>query len=442
MTEDFVIFGAGPAGLSAASTLAAAGKRVMVFDQRSTIGGAVHRQPIAGASPVKSLRHDKARWERLAAVARHPNITFHHQVVFTGLDGTGLLVAEERRAGTALKVRAKGVIFALGALEIVRPLPGWDLAGVSTAGGLQVQMKETGTPPKGEVILAGSGPLLVVLAAQMASLGNPPKAIVELGNPTGLRPGLRMLARQPMVALQGLGPLMQVLTSQTRYLRGAELRSIRREGAKLIATIQHLGRDLDMEADLIGLHHGIRPNDIGLPLEDLAPKAGHPIILRAGDCDQALGADAAVTSGADKARRLLALVEGRKDPGPTPEMSRHIQSQKWLWQSFAASVPPRALKDLPDETILCRCERRTVGDLKALTSRQDQLAPREIKHNGRFGMGSCQGRFCAHNTLELLSELRGRISPTPQPDELTGRRWPSRPVAIASLLNEAPVIQD
>lgn len=54
---------------------------------------------------------------------------------------------------------------------------------MSTAGGLQLMMKETGRAPAGDVVLGGSGPLLLAVAAQMVRLGNAPLAVVEAGNP-------------------------------------------------------------------------------------------------------------------------------------------------------------------------------------------------------------------------------------------------------------------
>ena len=91
-----------------------------------------------------------------------------------------------------------------------------------------------------------------------------------------------------------------------------------------------------------------------------------------------------------------------------------------------------ALAALPDETVLCRCENRTVGELRILCGGADGLTGREVKHHGRFAMGSCQGRFCADNTAALMAHLRPDL-PAPQARDLTGTRWPIRPVPIAAL---------
>mgnify|MGYP003658035771 CR=1 FL=1 len=59
--------------------------------------------------------------------------------------------------------KPRAVIFATGARERIQPRPGWTLAGVSSAGALQIALKTTGTLPLGRLLLAGTGPLLYAL---------------------------------------------------------------------------------------------------------------------------------------------------------------------------------------------------------------------------------------------------------------------------------------
>ena len=76
---------------------------------------------------------------------------------------------------------------------------------------------------------------------------------------------------------------------------------------------------------------------------------------------------------------------------------------------------------------------QTIGDLKRLCGVRDPLTGREVKHNGRFAMGACQGRFCAAATAQLMARLRPDLA-SPGPKDLTGQRWPIRPVSIAALV--------
>ena len=70
--------------------------------------------------------------------------------------------------GHAHLTRAKAVIVATGAQERPFPIPGWTLPGVMTAGAAQIMLKGSGLVPAGPTVLAGSGPLLYLLASQLA----------------------------------------------------------------------------------------------------------------------------------------------------------------------------------------------------------------------------------------------------------------------------------
>ncbi|MBC7311156.1 MAG: FAD-dependent oxidoreductase, partial [Rhizobium sp.] len=47
---DVIIIGGGPAGLAAATEAARSGYTVELVEQRESLGGAIHRQPIEGVS--------------------------------------------------------------------------------------------------------------------------------------------------------------------------------------------------------------------------------------------------------------------------------------------------------------------------------------------------------------------------------------------------------
>jgi D-hydroxyproline dehydrogenase subunit alpha len=49
-------------------------------------------------------------------------------------------------------------------------------------------------------------------------------------------------------------------------------------------------------------------------------------------------------------------------------------------------------------------------------------------------MGACQGRFCADNTASLMALMNADSGDfQPRAEDLTGRRWPVKPVSIAAL---------
>lgn len=431
---EVLVIGAGPAGVSAAVTLAEAGVSVRLCDQGPRPGGAIHRQPAPGAAgPVPVPAAQRRRWADLMRRLGDSTVVLSPGTVFSGLDATGAVLVEDRAAGRVKVLRPRAVILATGAVERIVPRPGWDLPGVVTAGALQVMMKESGTVPAGRTLLAGSGPLLIAVAAQMAHLGRPPVAVVEAGRPLAAAGrGLGLLAT-PALLREAAGYMATLLRRRVSWLQGARVVAIEPEGAALRVTVEQGRHRRTFLVDRVALHDGIRPNDTGLP-PDTAPEGAGPHILRAGDCREALGGAAAVVDGERVARLLLARL-GRPADAPSAALSAYRRAQAVLADVFRPVVPP--FEGLPPETILCRCERRTLADLQRVVADGAHSA-REVKLNGRFAMGACQGRFCADSTEHLLS---GLLADAAAPGTVAGSpgraRWPVRPVSVAALIAPA-----
>ncbi|PND23842.1 oxidase [Sinorhizobium sp. M4_45] len=426
---DVMVVGGGPAGVSAAIEAAKSGLSVMLCEQRPALGGAIHRQPAEGAAPVAVLPSLRGRWQALSAELSASGVDVRTRRAFVGIDSTGAVLIEDRAAGKVEVCRPRALILGCGAVERVRPRPGWHLPGVAAAGGLQVMLKE-GRVPEGRILLAGSGPLLLALAAQMTAAGNPPVAVIEEGDPAS-RPlaAVRLLAH-PSILADMAALMVPVLLRRVVWRRGTRLTEITRSGDMLTAClIASNGREERIEVDRIGLHDGLRPNDFGLPTNDAA--AGL-VILRAGDVREVLGAHAAEADGAEAGREAAARLAGRAPRSGRSGIRRLRSLQTSLSRLFAPVQDAPILGDCPDETVICRCENRTIGHLKAQMSGPDAVSARELRLNGRFGMGACQGRFCTEWTLSLMSELRPAAAPAGIA-EMGACRWPLRPVPLSSL---------
>ncbi|KLU26536.1 FAD-dependent oxidoreductase, partial [Caballeronia mineralivorans PML1(12)] len=111
---------------------------------------------------------------------------------------------------------------------------------------------------------------------------------------------------------------------------------------------------------------------------------------------------------------------------------RATRFQQALWTLFEA--PPIRVASLPRETVVCRCEEVTHGELlDQITSGHDTLA--SIKRRTRLGMGRCQGRNCAATCAKLVEELTGRKRDVMH---FLAPRVPIRPVPLAALAFEKP----
>ena len=94
---------------------------------------------------------------------------------------------------------------------------------------------------------------------------------------------------------------------------------------------------------------------------------------------------------------------------------------------LACSLPPRMLGDLlTDDTVLCRCEEITVGEIRRAVA-EGATTLNAVRMVTRAGMGRCQGRMCGGPVLELLARELG------QPAEGLGQVTPRPPVVPVPL---------
>ena len=178
------VVGGGPAGWPPRWPPADLGCEVTLIDAGSGLGGQLYRPgllfPGRGQDrhaateqlPPRLARIRQVRQVRhLAATSAGPATRDHDGVVTLWVGGL------EGGAETTVEVRA--VVLATGASELVLPFPGWDLPGVTTAGAAQALLKSQGVTVGRRVLVGGSGPLLLPVAARLAEAGVHVVAVLE-----------------------------------------------------------------------------------------------------------------------------------------------------------------------------------------------------------------------------------------------------------------------
>src|SRR5580693_5978688 len=123
---EVLVIGAGPAGIAAAARAAECGVRVGLVDDNPTFGGQIWRGEFQNAHDPEAQR-----WRALlgAAVTKLTGMRVFQQ------PEPGVLLAEGRDG--VCELRYRNLIAATGARERFLPFPGWTLANVMGAGGLQ-----------------------------------------------------------------------------------------------------------------------------------------------------------------------------------------------------------------------------------------------------------------------------------------------------------------
>lgn len=475
VVTDVAVVGAGPAGMAAAVEAARGGARVVLLDAEARIGGQYWRH---GPSGPGRHHHDVETFRALDAglvAARTAGTVDHrprHRVWRLDTDPTAprerrvtLSAVDARDPGVErpVTVTAAAVVLATGAHDRVLPFPGWDLPGVLTAGGAQALLKEHGVVAGRRVVVAGSGPFLLPLAAGLANAGAQVAALLEAGDGRGwLRhlPGLaghasvlgeavtyvRDLARHripvrprhAVVAAEGDGRVEAVVVARLdrtgRPVPGSE----QRIACDAVAVGWGFVPRLDLAAQAgcrLGESTTVGP-DAGAAVRcDVQGRTGTPGVLVAGEVLGVGGAALAVVTGRLAGAGAAAEATGR----PVPPDSRLVASRRRLG-AFAAGMhaahgaPQGWTSWLDGSTTVCRCEEVSLDRLHDAVDVLGATDPRTAKLLTRCGMGWCQGRICGDAVSRIVAVRSGRPHDPIADAAASAHRPVAVPVPLSSLL--------
>ena len=452
MTHDVIVIGAGPAGLSAALTAASLGLKTALIDEQPRPGGQIYRNVAAADPKVAALlgpdyRHGQGLVNRLAG----SGVDFMPGSLVW--DVSPQLAVTVQRDGASTRLQCRELIIASGALERPSPVPGWTLPGVLNAGAAQIALKTAASIPNGPVVLAGAGPLLLLVACQLLQGGAQVAALIETSprrNRAAALAHLLPALGYPAPLLKGARMIMQLRAARVPWFTAAEQLAI--EGGERAASVSFVagGRARRVAAAVVLLHHGVIPNTQLTRLlrvqhdwneQQLAwqPRTGEwgetsaRGIRIAGDGAAIDGALAAQASGAlaalGAAHALGQLETGDRDRRALPWRSA-LRRQR-LVRPFLDALyrPPEWINTPGDDTIVCRCEEVTAGRVREM-ARLGCQGPNQTKFFSRCGMGPCQGRLCGSTVTQVLAQELGR---TPAEVGAYRVRPPLKPVTLASL---------
>jgi NADPH-dependent 2,4-dienoyl-CoA reductase/sulfur reductase-like enzyme len=357
-------------------------------------------------------------------------------------------------------VEARHILIATGALERPFPIPGWTLPGVMTAGAAQTLLKSSAIVPVGETVLAGSGPLLYLLAAQYARAGVKLAAILDTtprGNWLKALPHLPGFLTSPYL-LKGLKLLREAMPAHRIIRHVGALAAI--GDARLTGIRAVVGdRETFIPATTLLLHQGVVPqvnlamasgvahswNEARLAFEPVLASDGEtslPGLFIAGDSAGIAGAEAAQARGEYAALVILDRIDpagraSRRTQRSQAEakLARHLRGRAFL---DALYRPAPQFRMPADDVIICRCEEVTAGEVRRLIARGTQ-GPNQMKAFTRAGMGPCQGRSCGLTLTELFAEQTGR---SPEDIGHLRLRAPVKPITVGQMAGLADTGQD
>uniref|UniRef100_A0AAU1ZWB9 FAD-dependent oxidoreductase n=1 Tax=Streptomyces sp. NBC_00093 TaxID=2975649 RepID=A0AAU1ZWB9_9ACTN len=457
------VVGAGPAGLAAALTAADLGVRVVLLDSGAQAGGQFYRQP-AGALKARrpqALHHAWGTWEKLrdrlavhVEAGRITHLADRHvwfvEREFGGADRFGVHALLGPAQTQSETVTADAVLLATGGYEKVLPFPGWTLPGVVTAGGAQAMLKGGLVLPGRTAVVAGTGPLLMPVAAGLAAAGAEVAAYVESTHPADFVRHTATLAANPAKIAEAVHYAAQLLRHKVpmtvRHTVVAAHGADRVE-AVTVAALDPDGRvrpgtERRIACDTLAVGHGMLAHtDLAETLGCAIDATGDPFVVT--DAEQRTDVDGVWAAGEATGigGAVLALAEGEIAGGsiaarlggvePRPaDWAAAARTRTRLRRFFAAvdtayAPPAHWVEQVTDDTVVCRCEEVTAAEVREAVGELGASDLRTVKLLTRAGMGWCQGRVCASGVAGVAGCSVG-----------SAKRPFARPVPLGVLAND------
>ena len=312
---DALVIGAGPAGLRAASVIAESGLEVVLVDEQAFPGGQIYRHvTIPGAEERFAEAADYRDGTELVRRFRRSGAEYLPETTVWFLEQDRILAS---RGEEVLDLRARNVIIAVGAMERPVPFRGWTLPGVMNAGAGDILLKTAGLLPETPVVLAGSGPLLYLVASHLIRKGHPLAAVLDQTPPSNMLKAAPHLPAGLLglpLLLRGLSMLNDVRKSGTPVYR--DVSGIEAQGADRLERVSFFSKGTahTLEAATLLYHGGVIPrthmaNALDLPHHwdarqqcwtvacDGCGRTAREGVYVAGDCSRVRGAAVAGIAG-------------------------------------------------------------------------------------------------------------------------------------------------
>lgn len=463
-----VVVGGGPAGLAAALAAADAGARVTLLEAGSQLGGQFWRHLPEGRDPrgQERLHHGWSTFQGMLARARDADaIELRTETSVWAVaarpgdevGAKGLLVETiagpvDGTARSSDSLRPDALVIATGAHDRTLPFPGWELPGVYTGGAAQALAKSERLAIGRRVVVAGAGPFLLPVAASLSQVGARVVLVAEAGRAPrlvrGWLPRPWQLARVPHKLTELLQYVGGQIAHRIPYLLGHAV--VRAEGrgsvervvlARVDAQWRPIpGTERVVACDAVCVTHGFTPrleaaiaagcalDDDRFVVIDEGCRTSVPEVYAAGEITGIGGVDLALAEGA---------VAGHCAAGGASADAAIARAQRAraVFSGFADRIEaahgirPGWQEWVTDDTVVCRCEEVSAGELRRKATATGSASLRSQKLSTRAGLGICQGRMCGRSVEQLLATRVGV-------ERLDGGRVDRRPIHAPIRLGE------
>lgn len=457
------VVGGGPAGIHAARELLEHGLNVTLFDESPALGGQYYRQYQAAPDVPRNQELDDRRQEGRDLIASVDMDRLNYvsgALVWALAEGPQLAVYRDGQLET---YTPDAVVLATGAVERIHAFPGWTLPGVMAAGGVQSMLSREGILPGRRFLVAGTGPLLLGVAAEIAEAGGTVVAVIEGSSRSApvrhLHRFLRQMRRvrqavdyrrllqrygialeygQTVVEAHGDEGLERVVVSGVdsdwRPVPGSE------RSYDVDTLCLHFGFRASLElARMVGCETSYDPAHGGWFVKhDQHMRTSQEGVYVAGQSAGIGGVDLASATG-KLAGAAVAADLGKLDERAWKSRATDLGKEVDEARGFADVLnqiyaPGVGIADtITPATMLCRCEDVPARDVQTAIDAGARTV-NDVKRRTRCGMGFCQGRIC---TPIVASYLWRHANASPEEAGLVTARPPVRPIPFGAVAQAA-----
>lgn len=471
MTESYelAVIGGGPAGMEAAVTAAESGVKTALIDNFPDLGGQYYK-PLPESFRVKGKTKTEKEADVLVGMVKGLPITQVRDALVWGV------FPDEKHGGWLValygpdapkKIHAQMVVLATGAYDTPVAFPGWTLPGVLTAGATLTLAKTQRVVPGQRALVVGTGPLLLSVAAHLITAGVQVPAVCEAAKPLGKAiPYIFTALGQWGRIEEGAKYISKMVAKGVPYKMGwtiLEARGVDRVEEAVIARLDAdyhpvEGSEQTLAVDTVVAGFHLIPNTglarmIGCQFEYQLEKGGW-VPVRDETLQSSLAGVYIAGDGAGIGGAELARLEGRVAGLAVAVQSGHLkhdqagsiygrlkhelaQQRRYARMLGALFTPQPGLSALAsDDTLICRCEEITLGEVKAAVAAGARTIG-EVKMVTRTGMGNCQGRMCEHGVTNAIVAALAAEKTTHQQVGFYSIRPPLHPLPVDALADAA-----
>jgi len=457
---EVTIIGGGPGGLSAAYELVNQGISVSLIDENSMLGGQFLRQltPEFIKNKKSFLDINIKEYNQLLNLINNPYFIYiNNSIVWNILDEMVVVYVQNNQ--TKL-ISSNYIIVASGAYDRAVPFPGWTLPGVMTVGGVLNLLKSQLILPGKNIIVSGNGALILLIANYLNYAGANILEVLESSNHKLNLVDIIKLFYVPSLFKKGIAFRLNLMLSGIPYKTGEII--VEAKGDKIVEEViiapinsegkTDLSRSRTVITDILITGFGLTSSSeitqfIGCEHNYNALKGGWiPIrtkcfettiknVFSVGDCAGIKGSDIASCEG--RIAGITALNRIKNNFSINKNKLNHFQNKLKKYNNFQNIInkiylpPNNYLSLINKNTIICRCEDVTYGDLLTYLD-QNIYDIRSLKSVSRAGMGKCQGRNCLGTIISILEQNNcSHVF-----DNNPNYRPPLKPVLISDLIEK------